>query len=141
MAGKPSGLNRNERFQLRLDGTTLDALKRRAARQNVPINHLIATILEREMDDTSRYHNQMAAKQSFISAALLNVIAARLLPATVRKEVFLSIQEQANRTFGANPEIPDSILANKNADDSEFVTELFELYERHALNRWNIRPE
>lgn len=141
MAGKPSGLNRNERFQLRLDGTTLDALKRRAARQKVPINHLIASILERELDDTSRYHQQMAAKQSLISAALLNVIAARLLPATVRKEVFLSIQEQANRAFGANPEIPESILADKNADDSEFVTELFELYERHASNRWNIRPE
>ncbi|EGF93813.1 hypothetical protein ABI_00450 [Asticcacaulis biprosthecium C19] len=141
MAGKPSGLNRNERFQLRLDGATLDALKRRAAREEVPINHLVVSILERELDDTSRYHQQMAAKQSFISAAWLNVIAARLLPVDVRKEVLRSIQDQASRAFGANPEIPRGLLESKSADDSEFVTELFELFERHAENRWNIRPE
>jgi len=75
------------------------------------------------------------------SAAWLNVIAARLLPVDVRKEVLRSIQDQASRAFGANPEIPRGLLESKSADDSEFVTELFELYERHAENRWNITPE
>ena len=133
--------HRNPRFQLRLEEPMLDALRRKAARLDVPLNHLIAGILERDLDDTSRYHQQMAAKQSFISVGLLNVLAARLLPVEVRQEVFRSIHEQANRAFGANPEIPESILADKAETDSGFVIELLELFERHASNHWNIRPE
>ena len=33
--------HRNARFQLRLDQTTLDALRRKAARLDIPMNHLI----------------------------------------------------------------------------------------------------
>jgi hypothetical protein len=129
------------RFQLRLEEQTLDALKRKAAHLDVPLNHLIAGILEREVDDATRYHQQMAAKQSFMSMAMLNVLAARLLPQDVRKDVFKTIQAQANSLFGANPEIPESILMRKDLDNSTFVTELFALFERHAENHYNIRPE
>ncbi len=135
------GRNKNERFQLRLDGATLDRLRRKAAHQGVPINHLIVGILKSEADDTSRYHQQMAAKQSFMSVALLNVLAARLLPADVRKDIFKTIEELSARTFGANPEIPVEIQTGKSADDSKFATELFELFERHAADHWNIKPQ
>ncbi len=133
--------HRNPRFQLRLEEPMLDALRRKAARLDVPLNHLIAGILERDLDDTSRYHQQMAAKHSFMTMAMLKVLCTQMLREDVRTDVFRKIQEQANGLFGTNPEIPESILAGKGANNSEFVTELFELYERHAANHWNIRPE
>lgn len=133
--------HRGARFQLRLDAVTLETLKRKAAARSQPLNQYIAEILERSADDTGAYHQAMSAKHSFMSYALLNVLAAQLLPQGVRKEVFATIGEQGHRLFGANPEVPDAIIENASNRDSAFTAELFDLIERHASNHWKIRAD
>lgn len=133
--------NRNARFQLRIDPRTLESVRRKADARGLPLNQYIAEILEREADDTSAYHLQMASKHSYMTYAMLNMIASRLLPGDTRKDVTRAIGEQANRLFGANPEIPDAILARTNGDDDAFVSDLFSVFERYAQSRWKIKAE
>ena len=133
--------HRNARFQLRLDQTTLDALRRKAARLDIPMNHLIATILERECDDMTNYHVQMTAKHSYATFAMLNVLATKMLPVEVRKEVMGAIQAQANRLFGSNPDIPEMILINREGNDPDYISDVFKLFEHYATNRWGIKPD
>jgi len=133
--------HRNARFQLRLDQTTLDALKRKAERLDIPVNHLIATILERECDDMGHYHAQMSAKHSYVSFALLNILASRMIPAEVRKEAIATIQTQANRLFGPNPDIPEMILMNREGNDQDYIRDVFDLFDRYATNRWGIKRQ
>lgn len=133
--------HRSARFQLRLEQRTLDALKRKAERLDIPINHLIVTILERECDEMGHYHAQMSAKHSYASYALLNVLASRMIPAEVRKEVMGTIQAQANRLFGPNPDIPEMILINREGNDQDYVSDVFKLFEHYATNRWGIKPQ
>lgn len=133
--------NRNARFQLRLDPRTLEDLKRKAERLDMPLNQYIATVLEREADDTTAYHLQMASKHSFMTYAMINVLASRLVPDDIRTDVIPTIGKLATRLFGANPEIPEAITARRGPDDDAFVSELFSLFERHAQTRWNLHPE
>jgi hypothetical protein len=133
--------HRNPRFQLRLEPRTLEALRRKADKRGLPLNQYITEILEREADDTSAYHLQMASKHSFMTYAMLNMLASRLLPGDVRKDVTRAIGEQANRLFGANPEIPDAIIARTHGDDDAFVSDLFAVFDRYAQSRWKIKPE
>lgn len=133
--------NRNARFQLRLDPRTLEDLKRKADADGLPLNQYIAMVLERDADDTTAYHLKMASKHSFMTYAMMNVLAAKFLPDGIRKDVVATIGEQATRLFGANPPLPETISARRGPDDDAFVAELFELFERHATLRWNLRRD
>ena len=133
--------NRNARFQLRMDPRTLETVRRKAEARGLPLNQYISDILEREADDTTAYHLQMASKHSYMTYAMLNILASRLLPADVRKDVTRAVGEQGNRLFGANPAIPDAIIARTKDDDDAFVADLFAVFERYAESRWKIKPE
>ena len=133
--------HRKPQFQLRLEPHILESLRRKAEKRGLPLNQYIAEILERENDDTTAYHLQMASKHSYMTYAMLNVIASQMLPADVRKEVMRAIGQQGNRLFGANPEIPDTIITRTVGDDDAFVADLFAVFERYASSRWKIRPE
>jgi hypothetical protein len=133
--------HRKPQFQLRLEPHILEALRRKAEARGLPLNQYISDILEREADDTTAYHLQMASKHSYMTYAMLNIIASQLLPADVRKDVTRAVGEQGNRLFGANPEIPDAIIARTHRDDDAFVADLFAVFSRYAESRWKIKPE
>lgn len=133
--------HRKPQFQLRLEPRILEALRRKAEKRGLPLNQYISDILEREADDTTAYHLHMASRHSYMTYAMLNVIASRLLPADVRKDVMRTVGEQGNRFFGANPEIPDAIIARTTSDDDAFAADLFAVFERYAESRWKIKPE
>ena len=124
--------NRNARFQLRLDPKTLAALKARALRRGVPLNHYIADVLDTHSDDEAAYHQKMASKHSFMAYAMINVLAATLIPAESRKDVMRTIGDQADKLFGVNPAIPDAIGRRMVPGDASYVSELFLLFARHA---------
>ena len=132
--------NRNARFQLRIDPQTLEAVRRKAEARGLPLNQYIADVLERDADDTSAYHLQMASKHSYMTYAMLNILASQMLPADVRKDVTRTVGEQGNRLFGANPAIPDAIIARTNGDDDAFVADLFAVFQRYSESRWKIKP-
>ncbi len=133
--------HRKPGFQLRLEPRVLEALRRKADKHGLPLNQYISDILEREADDTTAYHLQMASKHSFMCYAMMNVLAGRLLPSDIRPDVIKTIGEQGTRLFGVNPEVPEAIASRRGHEDDTFVSELFSLFERHGQVRWNIRPE
>jgi hypothetical protein len=139
VAGKD--YNRNARFQLRIDPRTLESIRRKAEARGLPLNQYIADVLERDADDTTAYHLQMASRHSYMTYAMLNIIASKLLPADVRKDVTRAVGEQGNKLFGANPAIPDAIIARTNSDDDAFVADLFAVFQRYSESRWKIKPE
>ena len=132
--------HKNMRFQLRIDQRLLNLLKKKAGELNLPVNQFVAMIIERNCDDMAIYYQQMAAKHSYMSYAVMNVLAAKVLPPEIRKEVMMAIGEQAHRLFGANPEVPDEVAVNINPTQSEYVWDMFLLFERYATSRWGIRP-
>ena len=80
----------------------------------------------------------MAAKHSFVSTALLNVLETQMLPVNVRKEVMATMHAQANRLFGPNPDGPEMILVNREDNAQDYVSVLFELFARHSTNHWAL---
>jgi len=127
--------SRVSRFQLRLAPHLLETLKQRAARQQMPLNHYIANALEAQADQEATYHQVMASKHAFMAYAMINILAATQLPAETRKDVMRAIGEQADRLFGANPPIPDSISHSMSVTDPAYVQELFSLFHRFASRR------
>jgi hypothetical protein len=125
---------------LRLDADLLATFKRKAEKVGLPVNQLIVTILERECDDMAHYNAQMAAKHSWVTYALLNVLATKMLSDEVRKDVMKVVSKQSHNLFGPNPEIPDMIVLNRLTKE-EYLQDLDELFSRYATNRWGLKPD